>query len=92
MSGFDPIPPFAHHAPLRLSADTWLIRQLHGEGTAPMAIYVNSLAITGAEPVIVDTGTQSQVLDLTTALPGQDPVVLPGQADLEAMIKALTAA
>lgn len=57
MPGYDPLPPFAHHAPLRLGPDTWLIRQLHGEGRAPLSIYVNSMVITGAEPVIIDTGT-----------------------------------
>lgn len=59
MSGFDPLPPFAHHAPLRLGPDTWLVRQLYGEGSAPMSVYINSMVITGAEPVIVDTGTRS---------------------------------
>ena len=59
MTGYDPLPPFAHHAPLRLGPDTWLIRQLHGEGSAPMSIYVNSMVIAGAEPVIVDTGTRA---------------------------------
>jgi flavorubredoxin len=59
MSSFDPVPPSAHHAPLRLGPDTWLIRQLQGEGSAPMAVYINSLVIAGAEPVIVDTGTRS---------------------------------
>ncbi|CAN5844841.1 hypothetical protein BH23ACT1_BH23ACT1_03940 [soil metagenome] len=58
MPGFDPLPPFAHHAPLRLGPDTWLIRQLQGEGSAPMSIYINSMVIAGAEPVIVDTGTR----------------------------------
>jgi flavorubredoxin len=52
-----PVPPSNHHAPLRVAEDTWLIRQLQGEGEAPVAIYINSLVIKGKEPVIVDTGT-----------------------------------
>lgn len=59
MFGFEPLSPFAHHAPLRLGPDTWLIRQLQGEGSAPMSVYINSMVITGAEPVIIDTGTRS---------------------------------
>ena len=40
----------------KIADDTWLIRRLYGEGVAPVAIFVNSMVITGAEPVIVDTG------------------------------------
>ena len=39
-----------------IAPDTHVIRQLAGEGTGPVAIYVNSMVITGAEPVIVDCG------------------------------------
>jgi len=45
------------HQPLAVGPDAWLIRQLAGEGTAPVATYINSLVIRAAEPVIVDTGT-----------------------------------
>jgi flavorubredoxin len=40
----------------RLAPDTFLIRQLAGEGIKPVAVYVNSLVITGREPIIVDCG------------------------------------
>ena len=40
----------------RVSPDTHIIRQLGGEGINPVAIYVNSMVITGAEPIIVDCG------------------------------------
>lgn len=42
--------------PERVAPDTWVIRQLFGEGLAPAAVYVNSMVIAGPEPVIVDTG------------------------------------
>ena len=42
--------------PERIAPDTYVIRQLFGEGLAPTAVYVNSMVIAGAEPVIVDTG------------------------------------
>ena len=40
----------------RVAADTYVIRQLAGEGVNPIAFPMNSLVITGDEPVIVDTG------------------------------------
>jgi flavorubredoxin len=45
-----------HHAPLQIAKDTFLIRQLEGEGRGPVAVYINSMVIRGSEPVIVDTG------------------------------------
>ena len=51
--------PRFHHAPLKVAEDTYLIRQLVGEGEAPLLIYINSLVILGKEPIIVDTGTRS---------------------------------
>jgi flavorubredoxin len=53
---FAPLPLPFHHAPVQVTDDTYLIRSLYGEGTAPVSIYVNSLVIAGREPVIVDTG------------------------------------
>jgi len=50
-----PEPPH-HHEPLKVADDTYLIRVLSGEGTAPVAFYLNSMVILGREPVIVDTG------------------------------------
>lgn len=39
-----------------LAPETFLIRQLAGEGMAPELVHMNSMVIRGAEPVIVDTG------------------------------------
>jgi flavorubredoxin len=39
-----------------VAPDTHVIRQITGERTNPVAIYVNSMVITGAEPIIVDCG------------------------------------
>jgi flavorubredoxin len=59
VSAFAPRPPRFHHEPLKLADDTYLIRQVGGEGEAPMLVYVNSMVVLGKEPVIVDTGTVS---------------------------------
>ncbi|HEX7132852.1 MAG TPA: MBL fold metallo-hydrolase [Iamia sp.] len=53
----DPKAPAHHHAPLEIAPETFLIRSLYGEGEAPVAVYVNSMVIRGAEPIVVDTGT-----------------------------------
>jgi flavorubredoxin len=58
-SPFAAAEPLVHHEPLKVSDDTYLIRQIFGEGTAPVWVYVNSMVILGREPVIVDTGTVS---------------------------------
>jgi flavorubredoxin len=39
-----------------VARDTHLIRQLWGEGVAPFGVYMNSMVITGAEPVVIDCG------------------------------------
>jgi flavorubredoxin len=55
----------------RVASDTYVIRQMLGEGLGPTAHYVNSAVITGAEPVIVDTGvslTRDGWLDRTFEL------------------------
>jgi flavorubredoxin len=55
----------------RVAPDTYVIRQLLGEGIGPVAHYLNSAVITGAEPVIVDTGvslTRDGWLDRAFAL------------------------
>jgi flavorubredoxin len=41
-----------------LAPETFLIRQIGGEGTAPELIHLNSMVIRGAEPVIIDTGVE----------------------------------
>lgn len=57
MDSMAPTPPARHHEPQRIARDTYLIRSMLGEGVGPVAVYVNSLVITGPEPVVVDTGT-----------------------------------
>ncbi|HEV2758338.1 MAG TPA: MBL fold metallo-hydrolase [Acidimicrobiales bacterium] len=42
--------------PALVAPDTYVIRQLFGEGLGPAAEYVNSMLIAGPEAVIVDTG------------------------------------
>ena len=42
--------------PELVASDTYVIRQLFGEGVGPAAVYVNSMLIAGPEAVIVDTG------------------------------------
>ncbi|CAA9268833.1 MAG: hypothetical protein AVDCRST_MAG10-3201 [uncultured Acidimicrobiales bacterium] len=42
--------------PELVAPDTYVIRQLFGEGLGPAAVYVNSMLIAGPEAVIVDTG------------------------------------
>lgn len=53
---FTPHAPANHHGPQLIAPETFLIRQLQGEGQGPVSVYINSLVIRGAEPVIVDTG------------------------------------
>jgi len=48
--------PIRMLAPELIAPDTHVIRQLAGEGMGPVATFVNSMVITGAEPVIVDCG------------------------------------
>jgi flavorubredoxin len=40
----------------RVAPDTYVLRQIGGEGVAPVAVHINTMVITGEEPVIVDTG------------------------------------
>ena len=42
--------------PELVAPDTYVIRQIFGEGLGPAAVYVNSMLIAGPEAVIVDTG------------------------------------
>jgi flavorubredoxin len=43
-------------APTNVAPETFLIHDHQGEGTAPVAVALNSLVIRAAEPVVVDTG------------------------------------
>jgi flavorubredoxin len=54
---FEPLAPEVHHPPLKVADDTWLIQQVQRASIGPLYVYLNSLVITGPEPIIVDTGT-----------------------------------
>jgi flavorubredoxin len=54
---FPPVAPAVAVPPTRIAADTWLIHQVQTALGQPLEIYLNSMVILGAEPVIVDTGT-----------------------------------
>jgi flavorubredoxin len=41
---------------VEIGPDTFVIQATQGEGTAPMAVHMNSMVIRAAEPVVVDTG------------------------------------
>jgi flavorubredoxin len=49
-------PPPPRHAPHQIAPDTFVIQATQGEGMAPVAVHLNSMVITGSEPIIVDTG------------------------------------
>lgn len=54
---YQPVPPSRHYAPQYVGPDTWPVRQVQESKGAPLSVYINSLIITGTEPVIVDTGS-----------------------------------
>jgi flavorubredoxin len=54
---FTPTPPSIRVTPEPIAADTWLIHQVQQALGQPLYVYLNSMVITGDEPVIVDTGT-----------------------------------
>ncbi len=54
---FTPESPTTCLPPTRLDADTWLIHQVQHALGAPLSVYLNSMVITGAQPVIIDTGS-----------------------------------
>ncbi|MBT6446264.1 MAG: MBL fold metallo-hydrolase [Acidimicrobiaceae bacterium] len=59
-------PALSRHEPLRIADDTWVIQATLGEGKAPLVVHLNSMVITGAEPIVVDTGApihRDQYLD-----------------------------
>lgn len=65
---YQPLAPQRRLAPQYVGPDTWLIRQVQEASGAPLCVYINSLLIAGAEPVIVDTGSaanRTQWLDDT---------------------------
>jgi flavorubredoxin len=40
----------------QVDTETYLVKQIAGEGLGPVATHINTMVITGDEPVIVDTG------------------------------------
>jgi flavorubredoxin len=63
---YAPVTPTVRVEPTEIAADTFVIHQVQEALGAPLFVYLNSMVIRGAEPVIVDTGTvanRSQWLD-----------------------------
>jgi flavorubredoxin len=54
---FAPLAPTTSVPPSRIAADTWVIHQVQPALGQPLFVYLNSMVILGAEPMIVDTGT-----------------------------------
>ena len=54
---FAPIAPVTYVPPTRVAADTWVIHSVQPALGEPLFVYLNSMVIRGAEPMIVDTGT-----------------------------------
>ena len=54
---FAPEVPTTRVPPTRVDTDTWVIHQVQNALGAPLSMYLNSMVIAGAEPVIVDTGS-----------------------------------
>jgi flavorubredoxin len=54
---FAPIAPSVYFPPSKIARDTWVIHQVQPALGQPLFVYLNSLVILGAEPMIVDTGT-----------------------------------
>jgi flavorubredoxin len=54
---FLPVAPTRRVAPEQIAADTWLIHQAQEALGQPLFVYLNSMVIKGAEPLILDTGT-----------------------------------
>src|SRR5947208_7124847 len=54
---FAPIAPTIHVPPTRIAPDTFVIHQVQPALGQPLFVYLNSMVIRGAEPVIIDTGT-----------------------------------
>ena len=54
---FAPLAPTTYVPPSKVAADTWVIHQVQPALGQPLSVYLNSMVILGAEPMIVDTGT-----------------------------------
>ena len=54
---FPPLRPTLDVPPTKIADETWVIHQVQEACGQPLQVYINSMVILGAEPVIVDTGT-----------------------------------
>ncbi len=54
---FAPVVPTTHVPPTKVAADTWVIHSVQPALGQPLFVYLNSMVILGAEPLILDTGT-----------------------------------
>ena len=54
---FAPLCPTTYVPPAKVAADTWVIHSVQEALGQPLFVYLNSMVILGAEPMIVDTGT-----------------------------------
>ncbi len=54
---FAPVAPTTYVPPTQIAADTWVIHSVQPALGQPLFVYINSMLILGAEPMIVDTGT-----------------------------------
>jgi hypothetical protein len=54
---FHPMESPTRHAPTKVAAGTYVIHEVQHALGQPLSVYLNSLVIQAAEPVIVDTGT-----------------------------------
>jgi flavorubredoxin len=54
---FPPLCPTLTVPPTKVAEETWVIHQVQPALGQPLSVYLNSMVIRGAEPVIVDTGT-----------------------------------
>ena len=57
MSSFAPLCPTIRVAPEKVAQDTYVIHSVQEALGQPLFVYLNSMVIKGAEPMIVDTGT-----------------------------------
>jgi hypothetical protein len=69
MTTFAPIAPTIAVPPLEVAKDTFVIHQVQEALGQPLFVYINSMVILGAEPMIVDTGTPANRQQPSTGAP-----------------------
>jgi hypothetical protein len=57
MTTFAPLAPTTYVPPTKVADETWVIHQVQPAVGEPLFVYLNSMVIRGAEPMLVDTGT-----------------------------------